>query len=455
MTPVKSILSRIVFLHVIAVAVTSIVMSLALSWLLNVATNNIHSEAMESQASSVARHLSINADGQLSLSLPPQLQGLYSQPYGRYTYAVIDEDGRAVISSLGDHTALFPADPRSSTVAFLKSRRGNAALSGVSIRKVLNGKPYWVQAGEDLANGDVIIDDIVADFYRNVGWVTLPILLALLGIDIAIFRRALRPLHDASEIAKHISPIRTDIRLPVAGIPSEVRPLVDAMNQALDRLDKGFRVQREFTADAAHELRTPLSILTTRIDTLDDQSVAEALRQDIASMGHMVGQLLAIAELDAFVIDDDARADLREACAEVVQSIAPLALQQGRDIALFDNGQPVWIKGNSEMLRSAVRNLAENAIRHTPEGSVVDFTIEDDGTIRVLDQGPGISNEERELIFRRFWRRDRSQSGSTGLGLSIVQKIVELHKGTIKVRNRPMGGTEFSLSFVKVDPPSQ
>jgi signal transduction histidine kinase len=442
-----------VFLHVIAVAVTSIVMSVALSWLLSVATNNIHSEAMESQAVSVARYLSINANGQLSLNLPPELQGLYSQPYGRYTYAVIDEKGSTVISSLGDRTAVFPADPRSGTIEFLKSRRGNAAISGVSIRKVLNGKQYWVQAGEDLANGDVIIDDIVRDFYRNVGWVTLPILLALLGIDIVIFRRALRPLHDASEIANHISPTRTDIRLPVVGIPSEVRPLVEAINQALDKLDKGFRVQREFTADAAHELRTPLSILTTRIDTLDDQGVAEALRQDIASMGHIVCQLLAIAELDAFVIDPDAKADLREVCAEVVQSIAPLALQQGRDIALFDNGQPVLVKGNSEMLRSAIRNLAENAIRHTPKGAVVEFTVEDDGTVRVLDQGPGISNEERELIFRRFWRRDRSQSGGTGLGLSIVQKIVELHHGTIKVRNRSMGGAEFSLRFVKVDTP--
>jgi signal transduction histidine kinase len=170
-------------------------------------------------------------------------------------------------------------------------------------------------------------------------------------------------------------------------------------------------------------------------------------------MGHIVCQLLAIAELDAFVIDPDAKTDLREVCAEVVQSIAPLALQQGRDIALFDNGQPVWVKGNSEMLRSAIRNLAENAIRYTPKGTVVEFTVEDDGTVRVLDQGPGISNEERELIFRRFWRRDRSQSGGTGLGLSIVQKIVELHHGTIKVRNRSMGGAEFSLRFVKVDTP--
>ena len=87
----KSIISRIVILHVIAVAITSILMSVALSWLLNMATNNIHNEAMEEQAASLAHHLVPQADGSLSLELPPNLQGLYSQPYGRYSYAVVDD----------------------------------------------------------------------------------------------------------------------------------------------------------------------------------------------------------------------------------------------------------------------------------------------------------------------------------------------------------------------------
>src|ERR1700674_2525895 len=96
----KSIISRIVILHVIAVAITSILMSLALSWLLNLATNNIHNAAMEEQAASVANHLSLRPDGSLSLELPPDLQGLYSQPYGRYSYAVVDDHGNALFSSL-------------------------------------------------------------------------------------------------------------------------------------------------------------------------------------------------------------------------------------------------------------------------------------------------------------------------------------------------------------------
>jgi signal transduction histidine kinase len=447
-----SIISRIVILHVIAVAITSVLMSVALSWLLSMATNNIHNEAMEEQAVSLAAHLVLEPDGRLSLVLPPNLQGFYSQPYGRYSYAVIDDTGKTLFSSLANNAPIFAADPRAGTVQFLETRIGEAAISGASVRRNVGGKTVWVQAAEDLANNDVLIDDIVEDFYRHVGWITLPILLVLLVIDIAIFRRALLPLRQASEIAQHITPARTDIRLPVQEIPTEVRPLVSAINKALDRLDEGFRLQREFTADAAHELRTPLSILRTRVETLDNPGVAKALHQDIEAMSRVVGQLLDIAELEAFAIDPTEVADLQAVAAEVAGFIAPLALEQSREIALLGATAPVLVKGNAEMIKRAIRNLAENAIRHAPKDTVVEFVVEEDGTVTVRDRGPGISDEERELIFRRFWRRDRNSQGSSGLGLSIVQRIAELHGASIEVERRVMGGAQFSLHFIPVAP---
>jgi signal transduction histidine kinase len=276
-------------------------------------------------------------------------------------------------------------------------------------------------------------------------------LLILLVADIAIFRRALLPLRRASKIAQQIGPARTDVRLPVDGIPNEVQPLVSAVNQALDRLDQGFRTQREFTADAAHELRTPLSILRTRLDTLEQPRIAQALHQDIEAMSRIVGQLLDIAELDAFTINPFEVADARAVCAEVAEFIAPLALKEGREIALLGADHPVWVKGNAEMLKRAIRNLAENAIKYAPPRTIVEFIVEENGAVRVRDQGPGISKEERDLIFRRFWRRDRNQPGSAGLGLSIVQRIVELHGGTIVVEDSSFGGTEFSIHLSAAD----
>ena len=361
---------------------------------------------------------------------------------------MIDDTGKTLFSSLPNNAPIFAADPRAGTVQFLETRIGEAAISGASVRRSIGGKTVWVQAAEDLANSDVLIDDIVEDFYRHVGWITLPILLVLLVIDIAIFRRALLPLRQASETAQHITPARTDIRLPLQEIPTEVRPLVSAINKALDRLDEGFRLQREFTADAAHELRTPLSILRTRVETLDNPGIAQALRQDIEAMSRVVGQLLDIAELEAFAIDPAEVADLQAASAEVAGFIAPLALEQGREIALLGATSPVLVKGNAEMIKRAIRNLAENAIRHAPKDTVVEFVVEDNGTVTVQDRGPGISDEERELIFRRFWRRDRNSQGSSGLGLSIVQRIAELHGAGIEVERRVMGGAQFSLHFI-------
>jgi len=443
----KSIVSRIICLHVIAVAIVSIFMPLSLYWLLSLAVTSLHNADMQDQADSVAHHLVLRADGSWALDLPVGLQDLYSHAYGRYAYAVVDAAGRVLFSSLQDNSPVFPADNRSPAVAFLETRYGNATIAGTSVPKDISGRTVWIQAGENLTHRDVLIDDIVTDFFKRAGWITLPILLLLLVIDIAIFRRALRPLVQASEHARNISPTRIDVRLPVEGMPNEVRPLVLAVNQALDRLDQGFRVQREFTADAAHELRTPLTVLRTRIDTLADQQVARTLHQDIEGMSRIVSQLLEIAELDTFVVDPQEKTDLQSVCAEVAEFIAPLALAQGKNVALSAETGPTWVKGNAEMLYRAIRNLAENAIYHTPGGTAVEIVVEGNGTVSVLDQGPGIAAAERELVFRRFWRRDRRRTGNAGLGLSIVRRIVDAHSARITVNNRPTGGAQFSLNF--------
>jgi signal transduction histidine kinase len=446
----KSIFSRIIFLHVIALVITAIVMPVVLYYFFKWAANDLHDQAMREQAQLVAHYLGLRADGSWTLDLPPALEDIYSQAVGRYAYAVVDDAGRVLFSSSKDRSPIFAADPRSSDVSYLETRRGKAAISGVSLLKEVDGRRVWVQVGEDLAHRDVIVDDIVADFFKRVGWITLPVLLSLLAIDIVIFRRALRPLLNASELAKKINPRRTDIRLPLEEMPKEILPLVQAVNQALDRLEAGFRVQREFTADAAHELRTPLTILRTRIDTLADRGISKALHKDIEGMARIVNQLLDIAELDTFSIDPLEKADLRTICAEVAEFAAPLALAQGKNIALSGSDRAVWVNGNSEMLSRAIRNLVENAINYSPAGTTVEIVVEDSGAVRILDEGPGIKEDERELIFQRFWRRDRRRTEGAGLGLSIVRRIADTHAATISVENRPTGGAKFSLRFPRI-----
>jgi signal transduction histidine kinase len=422
-------------------------MPVVLYWFLRSAANDLHAQAMREQADLVAHYLQLGDDGRWALDLPPALQDLYSQAYGRYAYAVIDDTGRVLFSSAKDQAPIFPQDPHASDPAFLETRQGDARLSGVSIARRIDERVVWIEVAEDLAHRDVIIDDIVADFFKRVGWITLPILLFLLLIDVVIFRRALRPVLNASELAKKINPSRTDLRLSEEKIPDEILPLVQAVNQAFERLEIGFRVQREFTADAAHELRTPLTILRSRVDTLSDKAVAAALHRDIDGMTRIVSQLLDIAELETLAIDPAENADLRGICAELAEFAAPLALAQGKHIALSGATDPVRVSGSSEMISRAVRNLIENALNHSPAGQTVEIVVEKPGVVRVLDDGPGIKNDERELIFRRFWRRDRRRSGSAGLGLAIVKRIADAHGAIIKVENRAGGGATFSLIF--------
>jgi signal transduction histidine kinase len=440
----RSIISRVVALHVIAIGVTSVLMPLALYWLLNQAANSLHRDALRSQAATIASFLRPQPDGDVTLDIPPEIQPLYSGGYGLYAYAVLDPSGRVLFSSRNDGAALFSLDESGSGDWIERQRATGSVLFGVSVARPVGQRMYWIQVAQDLSHRDVIIDDVVTTFFPRVGWITFPILLVLLLIDILIFRRALEPVREASTTAAAIGPARTDVRLPEQAMPAEIVPLVHAVNQAFDRLEAGFRAQRDFTADMAHELRTPLAIMRARVDSLEPGPIRDALRTDLVNMTRTVSQVLDIAELESFVVGDT-KADLHAVCAEAVGFMAPLAVDMSKTISLTGAEGPVWVRGHAEALFRAVRNLVDNAIRHTPGGGSIEVLVSADGIVRVIDDGPGVPEAERESIFRRFWRRDRTQAESRGLGLAIVARVAETHDGSITVENRPEGGAVFTL----------
>jgi signal transduction histidine kinase len=440
----RSIIGRIVALHVVAIGVTSVLMPLALYYLLNEAANGLHRDALRGQAFTIASFLRPQPDGGLSLDIPSEVRPLYSGNYGLYAYAVLDTEGRVLFSSRPDGGALFALDEQSVRDWYTRRRTTGAILFGVSVARPVGDRMYFVQVGQDLAHRDVIIDDVVSSFFPRVAWITFPILLLLL-IDIVIFRRALDTVREASDTAASIGPQRTEVRLPEETMPLEIAPLVHAVNQALDRLEAGFRAQRDFTADMAHELRTPLAIARARVDSMPPGELREQLRGDMVNMARTVNQVLDIAELENFLVAPGARADLHEVSSEAVAFMAPLAVERGQTIALTGASGPVWVRGHSEALFRAVRNLVENAIRHTPTGVSIEVEVTEDGMVRVLDDGPGVPEDDRQSIFRRFWRRDRAKADSRGLGLAIVARVAEAHGGAVTVDDRPGGGSVFTL----------
>lgn len=445
MMHLRSIIGRIVAFHVVAIGVTSVLMPLALYYLLNEAANGLHRDALRSQAFTIGSFLRPQPDGGLTLDIPPEVRPLYSAGYGLYSYAVLDADGNVLFSSRSDGSALFALDEQAVRDWYVRRRSTGAVLFGVSVARPIGDHVYFVQVAQDLAHRDVIIDDVVTQFLPRVAWITFPILLLLLLIDIVIFRRALASVHEASTTAASIGPQRTEVRLPEQAVPSEIAPLVHAVNQALDRLEQGFRAQRDFTADMAHELRTPLAIVRARVDSLEPGPVRDQLRIDLVNMTRTVNQVLDIAELESFIVGTDARADLHEVCTDAVAFMAPLAVERGQTIALTGATEPVWVHGHTEALFRAVRNLIENAIRHTPPGVSIEVEVVPDGAVRVLDDGPGVPAADRESIFRRFWRRDRAKAESRGLGLAIVARVAEAHDGTVTITDRPGGGSIFTL----------
>jgi signal transduction histidine kinase len=446
----RSVVSRIIALHLLAIVVTSICMALALYIMLNHAAQELHHRALRERASEILRYLDRGPDGAPRLSLPAPLAELYSEAYGRSAFAVLDPTGRVLFSSLAEDRAITLAHAQEQPFEYFKLNHQGSDIFGVTMAADVKGQPLTIQVSEDVAHRDVLIDDIVAQFFTRVGWITAPILLLLLIIDVVIFRRALRPIIAASTLAERIGPAHTELRLPEEGMPQEVMPLVRAVNQALDRLEEGFRGQREFTADAAHELRTPLAILRTQIDTIDDRELAKSLRDDIESMSRLVNQLLEIAELDTFVIGDGEIADLSAIATEIAAYIAPLALSQHKTVAVTGADQLVRVRGNADALGRALRNLVENALRHTAAGTTVEISVDPVGALRVMDRGTGVPCAEREQIFQRFWRRDRRRAGSAGLGLAIVKRIAGMHGAAVDVSDRPGGGAIFAIRFPTV-----
>jgi len=218
------------------------------------------------------------------------------------------------------------------------------------------------------------------------------------------------------------------------------------VNSALDRLEQGLQHQREFNANAAHQLRTPLSVLMANVDTLKEPEVASRLRTDVEHMSRIVSQLLLIARLETLTTNFDEIVDLNNAAADIAGSLAPLAIASAKGIELIRSDEPVVVRTSTFALKAALGNVIENAIRHTPEGTSVRLRVTDRPSIEVIDHGPGVPVEHRAKIFERFWRGDRS-AGGAGLGLAIVDRIMKALQGSVFVDEAPGGGALFVLIF--------
>jgi two-component system, OmpR family, sensor kinase len=250
--------------------------------------------------------------------------------------------------------------------------------------------------------------------------------------------------------------------LPAANLPSEVQPLVGALNDLLGRLGAALERERGFMADAAHELRTPLTALYLQMGTLA-RATTEAERADAMeklSAGvqraiRLVEQLLSLARQEprAEVVRRRVRFD--DLARGVVAEMVPLAAARKIDLGISAS-QPAYVLGDPEALRTLVRNLVDNAVRYTPVGGTVDVSVQESdepgshhgAVLRVVDTGPGIPADERQRVFDRFYRPPGTAPPGSGLGMAIVKAIADAHAASISLDNGPNGsGLAVSVTF--------
>jgi len=274
-------------------------------------------------------------------------------------------------------------------------------------------------------------------------WITIPIFL-LLSLTTAIFlprliRQALAGVGDAASHAQRIDFAQPGTRLPTATVPDEIQPLVAAFNSALQRLDEGYERHRRFMADAAHELRTPIAILQTRLEGLPEGQGKDRALEDVARLGTLAGQLLDLQRLGqephSFM-----PLDIVGLCQRVTGELAPLAISSGYEISFSTDVGQVSILGDEMSLERAVTNLVHNAICHGGYGGTIMVVVDAVGAIEVRDDGEGIPPEERERVFQPFYRLHARRAGA-GLGLNLVKEVVVLHRGRIRITESESGGT--------------
>jgi two-component system sensor histidine kinase QseC len=318
-------------------------------------------------------------------------------------------------------------------------------LASEGFRTVYDDEHYWrvfslwdtehgvlVQTGERYEVRREMIWEILESVLHPLLY-ALPLLGFLIWFGVGL---GLRPLQNLSSDIRRRDPKQLD-PLQENAIPQEIRPLTDALNQLFARLAQAFDNERRFTSDAAHELRTPLAGIRIQVEVArrsnDDAQRHTALahiEQGVERATRLVEQLLALARMDAQQDSPMQTVDLHALAAQTMSELWPVARDKHIELSL--EGDSVSRAVNPDAIAVLLRNLIDNALRYTPSGGQVSVDVSPDA-VWVRDTGPGIPAAERERIFERFRRGKHQNIQGSGLGLSIVKRIADLHGAELRV----------------------
>lgn len=382
--------------------------------------------------------------------------------FTRYYSRVLDEKGRTVIET--EHMAdiipasSFPAPARQTDTVEGKWRRQGKTYLLMSAWAGLgrSNERRLLQIALDVSREE----SLLADYREKLIIVLLLGVLFSAGAGIAVARRGMRPLEEVAKKVERVTASRLNARVGQAGWPQELKSLAAAFDNMLGGLEESFSRLSQFSADLAHELRTPINnlrgeaeVALTRARTTEEyRHVLESSLEEYERLSRMIDSLLFLARAESAKATVTLSVfDVRKETDAVIEFYDALAKEQGIEVTCKGNA---LVEADPLLVRRAISNVLGNAIRHTPRGGKVEFRVgrHDSHSVEVIarDTGTGIAPEHLPHIFDRFYRADQSRTGSSsgsGLGLAIVKSIMELHGGAVEVRSRVGKGTTVTLHF--------
>jgi signal transduction histidine kinase len=362
-------------------------------------------------------------------------------------YRVLDQRGNVLFESgraLGG-TPWIAGDLPDSAGQVRRIQLGAKQFDIVTLKVSHGSATYYVQTATSVR----FIEALVGEKVRAIPSIvrTTLFLAAIIFFLTLTFtaHRVLRPLREASRAAARITPRNLTTRLSTARIPSDIKPLIDAFNDALDRLEKGFAVQQQFLASAAHELQTPLTLIRGQIELQPEMEGKDLLFREIDLMSRQVRQLLHLAEVSEAQNFSFADVEVVDVAQDVIAYLARKADAKRVKLYLDASASASTVWADRSALFILLKNILENAINASPPNGTI-LLIVDASSALIEDEGGGIRQEHLPFLFKRFWRAPGVKHEGAGLGLAICKEIASAHAWHLTV-SRVVSGTRFVVSF--------
>jgi two-component system sensor histidine kinase QseC len=371
---------------------------------------------------------------------------------GSYAFRVLAEDGKIVAQHnapmLTEISPWRERPSRTQDLWLLDLDLERKLYVAGGLRQKVAGRDVWVEVATRGDPDRVYLGIVAAEVLDDVWMPMIPLVVITLGVAVMSVRRSLAGLVRAATQAEGMSPLERSKRFDISGMPREAAIFAIAINGLLDRVGNLVSAHRMLLARAAHELRTPLAVMTLELGRQHPR--IERIEADVSGMSDTVDRLLTLARLESIEAPETTELDVGQIALEMVERMKDWASRTRHRISL-DVCEPACVAGDAAAIREALRNLIENAIRHTPSGTDIQVTVGPAGSIVVEDNGPGFGTQEIPELLQPF-KKGRDSGEGAGLGLAIVKQAVDLHRGRIEVGRSAGGGARFSLTFPEHQP---